>query len=1013
MLRLAKLPLIIISVFLFILLAAEPISAQYILFIKPQPQEEKADKKEKKRQRKEPQSKSEKAVPDDQPPEEEKPAAPKTPTGEEVTINADKQSKDGDNFIYEGYVYATVGIYRLQADRLVFNDATKEAVAEGNVIFDEGEDQRITAKRAEINLASKRGTFWDTTGFSNRTQTGEYIYFTAEQVNKTGPDTYELINADVTACEDAIPKWIFKSQRAELKKGDRLILNKAVFRVKDIPVFYLPYAWIPSTRTGRKSGFLLPTTGSSNQKGRTIRSAYYQTLGESADITFRNDIYTSRGLGFGAEFRAQTDERSYMRLGTFTVKDRLFGPPGENQGGTAFSGEGIQYLPYGWIAVGNVSLVSSLQFRQAFSDDITQVIDPRRESTFYANNNTGNFSFNFLASNETTRLFRPNQASFGGTDFDVRVRQAPEINLTMYPHRIKENLPIYFSFEADIGALKRENSVNDNVVLVTPAAVQRFDFQPKITLPLATIAGIAITPTLAFRETFYTSSLDPLRTGFNPERFAASPDDPRLNPLLPDYNPSITLYDREAFDPIIPNSLLRSYGEFDLDIRPPSFEKIFFNTDGSQRFKHLIEPLLTYRMIKGVGDEFNQIIRFDERDAVANTNEFEYALINRFYTTARPPESRREKKLRRQQTDAPAPMEIERPENRRKKDKPPASPSDKPASENPSTDETSKNQSEEKEKKLKLQSGQQAELTNPGNQANRHNRAGHDNDQTKAASSSKENSAQNPGGETDNSSATNSSPLSEAEQLADSATNEDAPEQAYEFLTVKVAQKYFFDRTFGGALKPLFRNQFFPINTLSGFTYGGRARSFSPANIQVRYRPLSALFTDVRMDVGADDGAIRNVIFSGGFDKDKLSFATSWYLSRRIKLEANSFEPGTFPGNQLMTTIQYGDEGKGFYWGTRIGYDFTDQLISETQTSTGRLRNSRSYFGYAFDCCGVQFNYNTFKAGLRNESAFTFTFTLAGLGSFGSDQFSELGGSGGGKARKAAKRARKAAANDY
>jgi hypothetical protein len=340
------------------------------------------------------------------------------------------------------------------------------------------------------------------------------------------------------------------------------------------------------------------------------------------------------------------------------------------------------------------------------------------------------------------------------------------------------------------------------------------------------------------------------------------------------------------------------------------------------------------------------------------------------------------------------------------------SPNDKTASDRSSIDGSSENQVEKKEKKLKLETGQRAELTNNTNQPDRRNPASKASDKTgEATPDTNANPIKNAAeGNTGDSSVNH---LSEAERLAESASNEDAPEQTYEFLTIKVAQKYFFDRTFGGALQPLSRNQFFPINTLSGFTYGGRAHSFSPANIQVRYRPLSSLFTDVRMDVGADDGAVRNLTVSGGFEKDKLSFSTGWYLSRRINLDANSFEPGTFPGNQLMTVIQYGDEGKGFYGGTRIGYDFTDQLISETFTSTGRLRNSRSYFGYAFDCCGIQFNYNTFKAGLRNEGAFTFTFTLAGLGSFGSDQFSELGNSGGNNARRKAKRARKAAANDY
>src|SRR5215510_9013158 len=139
----------------------------------------------------------------------------------------------------------------------------------------------------------------------------------------------------------------------------------------------------------------LPSTGSSNQKGRTFKSAYYQTLGDSADITFRGDLYTSRGIGLGAEFRARTGEKSYLRLGVFSVKDRLFGTPGENQGGTALVADGVQYLPHGWLAVAKVSVVSSLAFRQVFSDDISQVINPTQESTVYANNNAGNFSFNF------------------------------------------------------------------------------------------------------------------------------------------------------------------------------------------------------------------------------------------------------------------------------------------------------------------------------------------------------------------------------------------------------------------------------------------------------------------------------------------------------------------------------------------------------------------------------------------------------------------------------------------
>lgn len=948
-----------------------------------------------------------------------KPANGRTLPGEEVVFTSDRQGKDGDLFLYEGYVNVTLGIYRLQADRATYNAVTSDVVAEGNVIFDEGADQRVTARRAEINLSASRGTFWETTGFTNRTQTGEYIYFTAERVIKSGPGTYELFDAQVTACEDVAPKWSFRTRRAELQMGDRLLLNGAVFTVRNFPVFVLPYAWIPSTRTGRKSGFLLPQTGSSNQKGRTLKTAYYQTLGQSADITFRNDIYTARGLGFGGEFRAQTDDKSYMRLGVFTVKDRIFGPEGENQGGTAFVGEGVQYLPHGWLAVGNVSLVSSLRFRQAFSDDISQVIDPRRESTLYVNNNTGNFSFNILASNETTRLFRPNRStpaaddttgSFGA-DFDVRIRQAPQIDLTMYPRRLF-NRPFYFSFDASVGALKREETINGNIVSITPAAVQRFDFHPKLTIPLATFAGLAITPSIALRSTYYSGSIEPTIAAFDPERFAASPDDPRLNPALPQFDPNITLFDRAQLDPIIPEDIYRRYAELTVDIRPPAFAKDFLNPDGSRRFKHLIEPYLTYRLIKGVGEVFDRLILFDERDAIADTNEFEYAIVNRFYKSVATTDLGQGSRRRRPRNPAErfSEFEIERPDGkdgkdgkRKRKEQTPDKPEDKEtaATTGAAAGKTGEENQEGKEQKAKLETGKSAELgSSNATRRDRGNQSELDarhQDDTDAKDASRTDAAASP-------------PLTLEERLAEAATNEDAPEQGYEFLTIKVAQKYFFDSSFGGALKPFRRNQFFPINTLSGFTYGGRERSFSPTNINVRYRPLSSLFTDVRMDLGNTDGVVRNLTLGAGFDRESYSFSLNWYLARRIDIAPDLNEPGSFAGNQIVGTFQFGDESRGWYAGTRIGYDFTDQIIGVNLLSNRRLRNSRTYVGYAFDCCGVQLNYGTFKAGLRNESALSFSFTLAGLGTFGTDQLSEIG-NGGANQRRRAKRARRYGTN--
>lgn len=981
MVRFSKPLSITLSLSLLIALGSEPILAHQLVGGQQSQQAPKIDqpaetKKEKRARRAE----RKKEAPSENgaaktPPEGEAAKAPAA-AEEAVEVVADKQSKNGDLFLYEGYVNATQGDVRLQADRVTFNTTTHDMVAEGNVIFDQGADQRVTAQRAEINWTSKKGVFWNTTGFTNRTQTGDYVFFTAARAEKTGPDTYELYDANVTACEDTIPKWSFKTKHAELKLGDRVTMRNAVFQVKTLPAFVLPYAWIPATRKERKSGFLLPSTGNSNQKGRTLKLAYYQTLGESADITFRSDVYTSRGLGMGAEFRAQTDEKSFFRLGVFTVKDRLFGPPGNNQGGTAFVADGVQHLGHGWLAVGNVSLVSSLAFRQVFSDDIAQVIDPRRESTFYANNNTGGFSFNFLASNETTTLFNPSRDPLtpsAGTNFDIKIRQAPEIDLTLYPRRIFDGSPVYFSFDSSIGALKREETVNSTVTLVTPAAVQRFDFQPKITVPLATVAGVAITPSLALRETFYTSSLDPSVSSFDPDQFTLDPADPRLNPTRAEFNPLIKLFNHNTLDPIVPKGVSRHYAELAVDIRPPALEKTYTNEDGSARFKHLIESYITYRMIEGIGNEFNKIIRFDETDAVANTNEVEYAIVNRFFTRQLSSDlTRKRSKGKRPPQDMKPVLPGEK--DTSTDDKKP--PGEKPPGETTTaqTQPPAKTGTEQEERakpdsKSKLETGQQKELNKERTSQPKEDkkRARKREDQTQADENG--------------------------------AGDENAVPQAYEVLSIKLAQKYFFDRNFGGALIEGRRNQFYPINTLSGFTFGGRARSFSPVNVAIRYRPLSSVYGDLRMDVGSDDGLVRDVTIGGGARTNKVSVSASYYLSRRIKLDPNSFEPGTFAGDQVSTTVQLGDDARGLYGGSRVSYDFTNRFITDTEISEGRLMNSRSYVGYSWDCCGVQFNYNTFKAGLRNESAWSFTFNLAGLGSYGTDQFSQLGGGRGGRKR--------------
>ncbi len=525
-----------------------------------------------------------------------------TQSTEELDVRADKSTvtgpKDNRVILYEGNVDARIGVYRLQADKVTVYETSNRVIAEGNVVFDQGE-QRITGSRAEWNYATKLGYFINSTGFTNQTQDGTVIYFTADSVEKVSVNTIVIINAELTACEDSVPKWSFKTRRAEIKIGDRIRFKNPSFRVKNIPVAYLPFASISLKPRDRASGFLTPTFSGSGNKGFRLSSAYYQTLGRSADVTFRQDVYTKRGLGFGADLRTRANSRSFLNLGFYTVRDRLFGadesPENPDQGGSSFYANGVHYFPNGFLAAADINVTSNLAFRQVFSDSIQQTISPEERSQVFVNKNAGDYSFNFLARSQVTSI----------PIARIRIRELPSVALDKRssPLHFFGKIPVYFSFEGALEGVSRKETPEDLVTfvqqvggapIVTPSIVQRFDFHPRFSIPFYA-DGWSFTAMGGVRATYYSNSLDPTT------RVVSSQD------------------------------LFRGYGEFEFDVRPPALARNYRHKDGSFYFRHVIEPYFIYRKIEGISN-FNQIIRFDYVDAVADTSEIEFGIANRFFT---------------------------------------------------------------------------------------------------------------------------------------------------------------------------------------------------------------------------------------------------------------------------------------------------------------------------------------------------------------------------------------------
>ena len=66
-------------------------------------------------------------------------------------------------------------------------------------------------------------------------------------------------------------------------------LHHMIFKVKGVPLLYLPYMVVPMEKKERSSGFVPFHMGNSNSKGRVFSEGWFQTLGRSADATIYGD----------------------------------------------------------------------------------------------------------------------------------------------------------------------------------------------------------------------------------------------------------------------------------------------------------------------------------------------------------------------------------------------------------------------------------------------------------------------------------------------------------------------------------------------------------------------------------------------------------------------------------------------------------------------------------------------------------------------------------------------------
>lgn len=512
-------------------------------------------------------------------------AAPAEPLPEpgEVRVRAEsyEQVKKG-HVEARGFVDLNLSGMRIQADRADIYEVARpdgklghRVVAEGNVVFIRG-DERMSGDRLEMD-DSGRGHLVNAVGY---VEPG--VWVEGRRVERIDDSTYKVVGGSFTSCSQPNPRWGFQASSAQIEVDDKVKARNAVFKVKGLPVFYLPYVYYPIRSDGRSTGFLFPRFGYSSYRGTNVGAGFFWAMGRSSDQTFTADYWSNIGYGFGHELRYLRGAPSSGSFRTY-----VFDIEGEDELDYDLDWNALQMLPGKVKATVNVRQYSNLQFEQRYQDDFNRVTSRTQRWSGALEKDLKLAVLSAYADTTST---------YFGSDYTRVNGRLPGVSLRRFPRQIGwGKVVVGLNARADRLQYGTQDSVDN---------WSRVDVAPYLARPFS-LSFLDFTPAVGYRYTRYGASY-----GVNEDEETA----------------------------IIGPPIDRSFFETQVEMRGPTFAKVW-DTPGfsySERFKHTIGPEVSWTYRTRVED-FNSIPKFDGDDYFLGTNQIAYSLVQRFFAKRRGP----------------------------------------------------------------------------------------------------------------------------------------------------------------------------------------------------------------------------------------------------------------------------------------------------------------------------------------------------------------------------------------
>ncbi len=149
--------------------------------------------------------------------------------------------------------------------------------------------------------------------------------------NNNETKIYKTVFSTCNTKNKSCPGWEIETEEFTHDKINKVFNYKnSWLKIFDQEIFYFPYFSHPDPTVKRKSGFLVPYYGSSNNFGSWVNIPYFKTLGKDKDITFNPRIYADDKFIMQSEYR-QSLENSKL------ISDISYNNDGKNSNSHLFA----------------------------------------------------------------------------------------------------------------------------------------------------------------------------------------------------------------------------------------------------------------------------------------------------------------------------------------------------------------------------------------------------------------------------------------------------------------------------------------------------------------------------------------------------------------------------------------------------------------------------------------------------------------------------------------------------